>query len=283
MKMTYKSLLTIAAITTGLVACEKTLLKNAIPETFPDNGSTAYVKFIHAYAGKAPALTSGAGPSVFLYNGTAKLNGAAVNALAWSAYGGQFPAPSSATTNARSWYCALPSGSTTLYGVLARVTTTTPATPAPIAGDTVFKASANLEPGKNYVAFLSDTVQTPNITLLPDNYGTIAEGKYKIRLANFLAWPGDVQELYSTREARVIQSNITYKTAGDYIELSTPKTSDTLIVRKVSGPSPATYTININGFFPTGKRAYTIVSRGKQLSGTSTTFQSINVIVTTNY
>ncbi len=280
MKVTYKSLIMLAAISTGLVACEKNLLKNAIPETFPNDPTMSYVKFIHAYAGKAPALTSGAGPAMFLYSGTQKLNSTAANAFAWAAFGGQFPAPSSATTNARSWYCALQYGSTTFYGVQARVSGSTP---APVAGDTVFRRTVALEGGKSYVAVFGDTAQSPSITMLPDDYGTLTENKYKIRLANFLAWPDDVQELYSTREGRVIQSNITYKTAGNYIELDRPRISDTLIIRKVSGSSPGTYAINIFGFFPTGKRAYTVFTRGKQLTGTSTVFQNISTIVTTNY
>lgn len=280
MNFNYRSLLLSTAICVGLAGCEKNLLENAIPQTYPDNTSTAYVKFIYAYAGKTPTLVSGRGPELFLYQDNAKLNGAQTNALAWAAYGGQFPAPSSATTNARSWYTALKSGSSTLYGVQARIAS---GVPAPNAGDTLFKSTVNLDAGKNYTAFLSDTLQNPSITLVPDDYGTIPDGKYKIRLANFVAWPGDIQEIYSTREGRVIQGNISYKTAGVFVELNVPTRSDTLIIRKVSGPSPATYTTTINGFFPTGKRAYTIVSRGKQLSGTSTTLQSYGTITTTNY
>ncbi|MCU0395677.1 MAG: DUF4397 domain-containing protein [Chitinophagaceae bacterium] len=269
------------AFAAGLAACDKSLPDNNIPQTYPDNGVTAYVKFIHAYAGKSPALTTGAGPNVILYlsDSTRRINGVS-SPLGFSGSGGQFPAPSTATTNARSWYTALPSGPATLMGVLARVTAGAP-TPAP--GDTIFRSNVTLEAGKNYTAFLSDTMPTPSITLIPDNVGTIPDGKYKIRLANFLAWPGDIQEIYSTREGRVIQGNIGYKTAGEFIELNVPKISDTLIIRKVSGPSPGTYTTTINGFFPTGKRAYTITTRGKQLTGTSTVFQNYGTVTTTNY
>lgn len=263
----------------GWASCEKTLLDGSIPQSFPDNNATAYVKFLHAYAGKAPALTTGAGPSVYLYLGTQKIN---ASGLSFTGSGGAFPTPSTATTNTRSWYVALPAGGSTLYGVMAR-NSASPSVPAPVAGDTVFKSAVNLQAGKSYSAFLSDTAQTPSITLLEDNYGEMVDGKYKLRLANFLAWPGDVQEIYSTREGRVVQGNITYKTAGQFIELPVPKISDTLIIRKVSGSSPGTYSTTINGFFPVSKRAYTFFTRGKQITGTSAVFQNYGVAWTTNY
>jgi hypothetical protein len=281
MKNNFKKMLFAGAVTIGLVACEKSLPDNNIPQTYPDNSAVSYVKFIHAYAGKTPALTSGAGPNVLLYlNDTIGRINAVTTPLSFATSGGQYPAPSTATTNARSWYTALPSGSFNLLGVLARLSA---GVPAPNAGDTIFKTSVTMVPGKHYTAFLSDTVQNPSITFVPDEFGTISEGRYKIRLANFVAWPGDLQEIYSTREARVITTNISYKEAGVFVELNVPSIRDTLIIRKKSGPSPGTYSTTISGFIPTGKRAYTIVSRGKQLTGTSATLQSYGTITTTNY
>lgn len=281
MKNNFKNLLLTGITIMGLAACEKNLLENNIPQHFPDDNATAYVKFIHAYAGKTPALTSGAGPNVLMYlNDTLGRITAVNNPLSFTVSGGQYPTPSTATTNVRSWYTAVPSGSFTMLGVLARLSGTVP---APVAGDTIFRSAVNLQPGKNYTAFLSDTLQSPSITLIPDEYGTIADGKYKIRLANFVAWPGDIQEVYSYREKRVIISNVGYKTAGAFIELDVPSQRDTFVIRKLSGPSPADYSTTILGFSPVGKRAYTLFTRGKQLSGTSTTFQSYTGSFTTNY
>ncbi len=280
MKFNHTSLLFAGAIAIGLVACEKTLLDNRIPQTYPDPTKTAYVKFIHAYAGKSPALTAGAGPNVFLYiqDTTIKING---GAFTYTTSGGQFPTPSTAVTNARSWYTALPAGTQALYGVLARVNTA--GFPAPVAGDTVFKVIAQLDAGRNYTAVLADTAEKPSIAILSDNFGTIDDGMYKVRLANFLAWPGDLQEIYSYREGRVIQTNVGYKQSGAFLQLKVPSVSDTFIVRKVSGPSPAFYADTLRGLLPTAKRAYTFFTRGKQLSGTSTTYQSRSTFYTTNY
>lgn len=286
MKFNYKSLLLAGGLVFGFVSCEKNLLEGNIPQRFSNPSSEAYVKFIHAYAGKTPALTAGAGPSMFLFvNDTSKrLNGTlAANAFSFAAFGGQFPARSTATTNATSTYAILPAGASTVYGVLARLVS---GAPVSIAGDTVLKSSINLEPGKYYTAFFGDTLQNPSLTVVPDDFGEIPNNKYKIRLANFLAWPGDIHELYSTREGRVIQSGIAYKKVGDFVELDVKTIGDTIIVRKVSGPSPVANgfaLLTVNGFVPIGKRAYTFFTRGKQMSGTSAVFQNSSSLWTTNF
>jgi hypothetical protein len=262
-------------------ACEKALPDNNIPQTYPDNARTAFVKFIHAYAGKAPAMTSGAGPNIIFYiNDTLnRLNG---TALTYAASGGQYPTPSVAATNTRSFYIAAPVGRFQIYGMLARFTGSRP---TPAAGDTVFRSILNFEAGKNYSLFLADSAQSPSMVLVPDNFGTISDGKYKIRLANFQAWPDDVQEIYSTREGKVVQDNITYKNVGQFIELNAPGRTDTFQVRKVSGSSPVGvgHVFYQVAFTPQSKRAYTVFTRGKMITGTSTVFQSIAPGLTTLY
>jgi hypothetical protein len=266
------------ALCAGFFSCEeKALPDDNIPQTFPDMGSTAFVKFIHAYAGKAPALTSGAGPNVFMYLGTQKITGAA---MGWSISAGQYPAPTTAANNARSWYTAVPGGNYAALGVLARVAA---GVPAPNAGDTIFRGNVALTAGKSYTLFLSDTVQNPSLTLVEDNVNPTPQNKYRIRLANFIAWPGDVVELYSRREGRIIQTGIGYKGVGNFVELDILNRTDTFEVRKLSGSSPGTYTFLSPGVFPAGKRDYTIVARGKQISGTSSVFQNAGVVVSTNY
>lgn len=282
MKNKFKFILAAGVAILGVAACEKALPDDNIPQRFPNPELTSFVKYIHAYAGKSPALTTGAGPNLFLYlsDSVNRING---NFLGFAQSAGQYPAPSLATTNARSWYTAMPVGNYTLIGVMARLTGSVP---TPIAGDTIVRSNISLMAGKYYTVFLSDTAPNPRFTMVEDNWGTIGSDRYKIRLANFLAWPDDVQELYSTREGRVIQDNISYKKVGDFIDLPVQSRSDTLYVRKVSGSSPVpvgTIIYQLNGFAPTRKRAYTVYTRGKLLSGTSTVFQNSTPGITTNF
>jgi hypothetical protein len=286
MKMNYKMLLLAGGLAAGFMSCQKNLLENNIPQRFPDVQNEGFIKFIHAYASRTPAVTSGAGPQMILYlnDTTKRLNGAisAATAFGFGPFGGQFPARSTDTANATSTYVSVPKGTAMVVGVLARFAS---GVPAPIRGDTVFQAPINIEPGKYYTAFFGDTLQNPSLTVVPDDFGNIAEGKYKIRLANFLAWPGDIHELYSVREGRVIQGGIGYKKVGEFIELNVNIRSDTIIVRKVSGPSPVANGFPLrtfNGFSPIPKRAYTFFTRGKQMTGTSTVFQNSSTRFTTN-
>jgi hypothetical protein len=183
----------------------------------------------------------------------------------------------------------MPIGNYNLISVLARVTG---GVPTPNAGDTILRTNISLAPGKFYTFFLSDvaptaaaTTTSPTYTPVEDNWAPIADNKYKIRLANFFAWSDDVQELYSTREGRVIQSNISFRKAGDFIELNAPNRTDTFYVRKVSGSSPAAVGSNIFtvSLTPVAKRAYTVYTRGRLLSGTSTVFQNSTPAITTNF
>jgi hypothetical protein len=288
MKNKFKFLLAAGVAILGVAACEKALPDDNIPQRFPNPESTSYVKFIHAFSGRTPALTTGAGPNLFLYlsDSINRING---NFLGFTQSAGQYPAPSTAATNARSWYCAMPVGNYNLISVLARVTG---GVPTPNAGDTILRTNISLAAGKFYTFFLADnaptaaaTTTTPVFTTVEDNWGSIAENKYKIRLANFFAWSDDVQELYSVREGRVIQGNISFRNAGDFIELNAPNRTDTFYVRKVSGSSPAAvganlYTVSLT---PVAKRAYTIYTRGRLLSGTSTVFQNSSPAITTNF
>jgi hypothetical protein len=288
MKMNYKMLLLAGGLAAGFMSCEKNLLEGNIPERFPNPESTSFVKFIHAYSGKTPALTAGAGPNLFLYlsDSMNRING---NFFGFTQSGGQYPAPSTAATNARSWYVAMPVGNYSLISVLARVTG---GVPTPIAGDTMLRTNISLAAGKFYTFFLADnnptaaaTTTTPVFTAVEDNWGGIAENKYKIRLANFFAWSDDIQELYSVREGRVIQSNISFRNVGDFIELNAPNRTDTFYVRKVSGSSPTPVGTNLLllSLNPTAKRAYTVYTRGRLLTGTSTVFQNSSPLVTTNF
>ncbi len=262
---------TVAAGALLLGGCEKNLLQdNRDYSLFPDNGA-AMVKVMHAYASKQPSLTT-IGPNVFLYANNNKLNG---SALTYAISQGTWPAPSTSTTNARTLYANVEPGSVPFLGIMARTT--------PVAGDTVFKSTLNLAAGSYYTAVLSDSLPNPSVTLLEDKFLPISVGTYKIRLANFAAWPNDVYDLYSLRERKVIAAGIGYKKASDFIELPVPALSDTLSIIKRSGNSNLPDTVGkINTFAGVSQRAYTILSRGKTTT-TSTTFQSFSVSFITQW
>src|SRR5512138_676687 len=143
MKNSFKFILAAGVAILGVAACEKALPDDNIPQRFPNPESTSFVKFIHAYSGKTPALTTGAGPNLFLYlsDSMNRING---NFLGFTQSAGQYPAPSTAATNARSWYCAMPVGNYSLISVLARVTG---GVPTPNAGDTILRTNISLAPG----------------------------------------------------------------------------------------------------------------------------------------
>lgn len=261
-------------------ACDKNLLDEAVNYT-PVDGTVANVKIVHAYAGKAPALTTGAGPSVFIYWGTDKLNGAG---LGFTNSNGLWPAPSVAATNAKSFYAALTPGERTFYGVMARTSATLlPAgQPAPIAGDTIFTLKTKLDAGQYYTLFLTDTLPTPQIIVVPERQVTAPVNKYWLRYVNLIAWPSDLIDVSSVKENRKLFTNVSYKSVTDYIELNVPKGRDTLVFRKVGGSSPGTYVDSVF-LTPSHQRAYTYYGRGKNLSGTSAVFQNRGLGITTHF
>ena len=266
-----------ALMVLALAGCEKKLLESNRVYVFPGNNEVG-LKFVHAFAGKAPALTAGAGPGLFMYLGSQKLNG---NVLTWTSNGGFWPATSSATTNTRSLYSIVPAGQATLYGVLGRVAA---GIPAPAAGDTIFTRNQNWEAGKFYTVFFTDTMPTPGTLVVEDDMSPIPEGRFRLRFGNLMAWPGDVQQVFSTRENRVIFDNVGYKQVSNFIDLPVPSRADTLVITKKSGPSPMPYTININGFTGQSRRGYTIITKGKNLSTTtSATFQNFMGSIITVY
>jgi hypothetical protein len=272
-----KLIMAVAGVMT-LAACEKNLLDSNRTYVFPDDSKEAGLKIIHAYAGKSPALTTGAGPNLFMYLGTQKLNG---NVLNWTAGGGFWPTTSTSTTNIRALYSIVPAGTATLYGVQGRVAA---GVPAPAPGDTIFTKNQAWEAGKNYTVFLTDTLPNPGVLAVEDKLAAPREGYYQLRFANMVAWPDDIQEVFSKRENKVIFSNVGYKKVTDFIELKVPTISDTLTVTKVSGSSPMPYSYVILGFTGLQKRAYTVYTKGKNLgTTTSATFQNFMGGVVTVY
>lgn len=230
------------------VACKKNKLDDVNQLLDSDQTNNANVKFIHTFASITPALTTGAGPNIFMYQNGKKLNGSTTGSSSL-VYGGISPLTTS--------YSLIPFGPIYFQGIMARVAGSIP---APIAGDTVFTASQGLISGKYYSLFLTDTVPTPSIKVVEDDMSLPDTGKYKIRFGNFISNPTESYSVWSRREGKLILDNISYKTVSNFISLAIPIGLDTFDLRKVGT------TVNIssiNSFSPVQQRIYTLFSRGK--------------------
>jgi hypothetical protein len=217
---------------------------------YADSANNTNVRLIHCFAGNTPNLppNTATGPQVFVYVNGAKLNG---NALS---YGGQWPSPSV--------YASIPqTGSVRLDFVMARLNfSAVPVLPAPIAGDTLVSITTNLEKGKKYSIYFSDTIPTYRVTVVEDQLVLPQYQRYKIRFANFVMNPLDTLSIYSRRQVGEVVSDITHKNHSGWVELDLPAISDTLELRK---KGTTTVLASLNGFSPAGLRMYTIVGRGK--------------------
>lgn len=224
-----------------VVACERNydLLDDNNTWVYVDSAQNGYIKFVHAYAPTTPALTSGAGPSVHVYDASARISGAAL------VYNGTIPAPTGA-------YGVISPGAHNFNFVMSRAT--------PIAGDTVFKSTATIEAGKYYSVFLVDSVQNPGVLTVADNWTIPQQGSYQVRYANFVANPKENYDVFSIRQNTNIFTNVGYRQVTNFIELPVQILSDTLIVRKAG-------TMNLidslKGFGPSSQRVYTIYTRGR--------------------
>jgi hypothetical protein len=220
-----------------------------------DIKKNARVKFVYAYASITPAITAGAGPNMAIFMDNQRLTGntATLNFLSYAIVSGtsSFVFPSSAN------YALVPPGNHTFYFVMNRFTA---GVFAPVSGDTVFKTTTNLEAAKKYSVFLVDTVQKPGVVVKEDIYVDPPPGKFKVRYANLVANPNEKVDVYSTRQGKVIFSNITYKQITNYDEYSVTELSDTLQIR-LAGTTTVRETAN--GFSPTPQGVYTLMSRGK--------------------
>lgn len=265
-------LFTVALVSIYSSCTKKDLLDENNKWVYPDDQNVGYVKIMHNYSGKTPALPSATSPAMFFYANGAKLNGTSLG----------YPAVWPAT----SVYGDIQAGPTTFTGVLARMNTTVvPNVPAPIAGDTVVTFNINIEKGKFYSVYLVDTTPTIRAVIKEENFTVPAAGSYKIRLANFISNPLDTFNLYS-RNGRVnLVSNVAHKQISDFIELPLNTINDTLEIRKPGGTAPLYYVgggVSVvttpQPFFPIGQRIYTIVVRGKT-SSTPNNVPSANLVI----
>jgi hypothetical protein len=224
-----------------VVACERNddLLNENNTWVYVDSTQNGFIKFVHAYAPTTPALTSGAGPSVHVYDASARISGAAL------VYNGTIPAPTGA-------YGLISPGAHNFNFVMSRAT--------PIAGDTVFKSTATIEANKHYSVFLVDSVQNPGVLTVQDNWTVPPQGSYQVRYANFVANPKENYDVFSIRTGTNIFTNVAYRQVTNFIQLPTTEMNDTLIIRKAG-------TMNVidslKGFGPSSQRVYTVYTRGR--------------------
>ena len=272
MKMTsYKTCITLLALLAMFTHCkQKDLLSENDKWKFLDTTANANIRVVQCFAGNTPQIPTApnltTGPQVFIYANGQKLNG---NALS---YGGQWPSPNV--------YATIPSGNVEFRIINARMNlAVVPNIPSPIAGDTLYTFSQQLENGKFYSLFMGDTVPNIRFVVKEDVLTTPEYQTYKIRLAHMIMNPTDTLSLYSRRQGAEVISNITHKQISDWVQLPIPVISDTLEIRKKG--SAATY-ITVGGtaptFTPAGLRLYTVVLRGK----TGVTGKTVSAGILTN-
>jgi hypothetical protein len=243
--------LCVAAFFTG---CDKnkTLLDENTKWEYTDSANAANVKIIQIFTANAPTLSTApsttTGPQVFIYANGAKLTG---NSLA---YGNVWP-----TTSV---YGYLKPGSTKFDIINGRLNlNVVPNVPSFNAGDTLATITANLEKGKYYSLYLTDTAPTMRVTLREDVLESTEYQKFKMRFANFTMDVTDTFSVFSVRENAELATNITHKTISNWIQLPIPVISDTIQIRKKGSVAPY---VSFNTFGATGQRLYTLLARGKQ-------------------
>lgn len=249
-------LFTVALLSIYSSCTKKDLIEENNKWEYTDDHNVGYVKVLHNYSGKTPALPSATSPSIFVYANGAKLNGTGLTyATVWPA---------------TSVYSEIKAGSNTFLGVLARMNTTvTPNVPAPIAGDTIINFNFNVEKGKYYSVYLVDTAPTMRALIKEDNLVLPNVGSFKIRLANLTSNPLDSLILYSRNSRANLISNVTHKQISDFVELPLLTINDTLEIRRPGGTTAMYYVNSATApqpFFPIGQRLYTVVCRGKTAS-----------------
>lgn len=228
-------------------SCEKTTAK--LDENnkwiYTSDTATGFIKFIHAYTSPAPALTTGAGPSVQIYMDATRLSGGAIG------YNGTVPSPGGV-------YSVVATGSHTFYQILNRLVSSVF---TPTVGDTVVKNTATIEAGKYYSMFLVDTFPTPGVLTVMDNITIPSPGTYNLRYVNVVTGSSDAYDVYSIREQKNLFTNVGNKKASEFVSLPIREFSDTLIVR-LAGTMTLLDSLKAP-FTPVPQRSYTVYTRGK--------------------
>jgi hypothetical protein len=246
-----KNIIAILCAAALVAGCTKNkLTENNYWSIQPGN---ANIKFIHAYTSLYPSVaTPVAGPVVdYFVNGERVSGTSSTTGIAAAiSYGAVFPVVSGQ-------YASVATGDVAIKAALYRATGT--ALPTDVIADGKF----NLEGGKFYSAFLVDTMPLPapanvNIAIVKDEVSRAQPGFFKMRFAHMMPTV-DTMEIVSKNSNTVLISNVTYKTASNFIELPLNTKNDTIQLRRKGTTVVLT---DQKPFFPTSERVYTFYCRG---------------------
>ncbi|HYF30077.1 MAG TPA: DUF4397 domain-containing protein [Chitinophagaceae bacterium] len=222
------------AFITALMACEKEY--DSI-YTFPPSEGKANVKFIHALPNVFPATSTTAQAGLQVYLNDVKVTG---NNITYG--GGVFPGLE---------YAQVPAGNLTLKAVVP-ATATAPEVVA-VTGPVEFTA------GKTYSVFLADTLPTPTIFRIEEDFAPQADsGKYFVRLVNLTPKSG-AYDLYGITDATIVIPNVAYKTATPFVQVQVGSGARQFTIRKVGSNVNIGTPVSIT---PVAGRMYTIFSYG---------------------
>ena len=243
MKKNISLILILAASISGLLwSCSKTTPLENIAVTKSPNGS-AFIKIVH-FSPAFRLVTSKSDSLNIFMNGT-KLNGSFLT------FGSLFPS----TTNL---YAAIPAGSATI-----KLSTAGVLTPDSIA---VVSLSKTLEPGKYYSLIITDSILNSNNNkqiFTQDNFVISDTNTFTMRFVHAILndTAGKNIDVYSTRRAGNIFSNISPGTVTNFNTQPYNFITDTIIVRRASSTFElARFSTAANPL--ARQRAYTLIYKG---------------------
>lgn len=240
MKKQFLPILFFAIILSVVVACKK---DNKYIAPYVSTDGNAFLRVMHVSPNFRAVQNK---PDSFnIYVGTSKINGTLFT------YNGAFP---SATIN-NNTYAAVPSGTQAIRLSLQGVNN--------IDSVTIMQLDKNLEPGKYYTFFITDSLkaQQDKIWVSDVNFLPTDTTQYKVRFAHMILndSAGKKVDVYSFRQAANIFSNVSPGTVSDYIALPTPSISDTLSIRRTGTGFELA---RINGVSYVKTRLYTVLYKG---------------------
>jgi hypothetical protein len=226
-------------------SCERNydLLNENNKWQYVDSTQNGFLKVVHAYAPLTPTLAGTNGPKVLVIMDTTRLLRDSL------AYNATFPAPSGQ-------YSVIPAGSHNFFYSISRPV----ANPNPVAGDTIFRSTLNVAAGKRYTSFLVDSVQSPGVYTVEDNYSIPPLGQYQVRFTNLIANPNERYDLYADSVGQMVATNIGYREISNWVNVPIPPSTESYSVRR-AGTTTVVYTTT--GFSPTTQRVYTFYTRGR--------------------
>jgi hypothetical protein len=241
MKKYFSLFIFIVTVLMIITACEKDFTKFTNEPLFI--GDQAFLRVMHVSPNFRAVQNK---PDSFnVYVGASKVNGSLFT------YNGAFPA---AAINANT-YAAVPSGSQAIRLSLQGVNN--------IDSVTIMQLDKNLEAGKYYTFFITDSLkaQQDRIWVNDINFIPTDTTQYKVRFAHMILndSAGKKVDVYSFRQAANIFSNISPGTVTDYASIATPTTIDTISIRR-SGTGFEL--ARINGVSYVKTRLYTILFKG---------------------